>query len=327
MSMALVGLAKSGIAVALAVGLAGCGLSDTDISKGRRGSRLPPSVAAGSASPAGKGGGSVDPAGAGGDSGGSGDDGRGGSIAVGSGSGGGGVDPGGTGGPGVTPPPFDAGSEPDRNEVVAGELCDRFATIQCAGEGSCCPSAGRDFNACKSALMGVCTADLLFDQISMQPSAGFDEARAHDVLDDLEDFASRCDPGIVAYNESQQGLRSMFRGTIGPDQSCRPSNLLSKPQAGAALASCTMSETWACLPSTIAWTCTRRGGAGSACFTDINCTPGFFCDNPDLNIAGSNCMPRKADDAACRAGNECTSLFCIGGKCVPPSASGAYCPE
>ena len=119
----------------------------------------------------------------------------------------------------------------------------------------------------------------------------------------------------------------MFRGTVGPGQSCRPSNLLSKPQGAAALASCTMSETSACLPSTIDWTCMARGGAGNACFTDINCVAGFFCDNPSLSIAGSNCMARKADNAACKTGNECSSLFCIRGKCVPPSVQGAYCPE
>jgi hypothetical protein len=248
-----------------------------------------------------------------------------------SGGGGGNADsgnggPSGGGSVGAQPPSFDAGTAFDRNAVVAGELCDRLAIIQCAGEGTCCPSAGRDFDTCKSALMGSCTADLLFDQIAQQPASGFDEVSTREVLDEIERLASMCDPGIVAFNESQQGLRRMFAGTVGPNQSCRPSNVLSRPQAGAALAACTMSETQACLPGLSTWTCLPRGGAGNACFTDINCIPGFYCPNPNLDIAGANCLARKADGTSCAAGNECASLFCIAGRCEPPSVEGAYCP-
>lgn len=301
----------------VAVVASACGLSDTDLSdRSRRRPRFP-SAAGSSGTAGGSPAGSSDPGGRGGNAG-QNEAGGGGVAAIGVGGG---------GGPNPMPPAFDAGTDPDRNAVVAGELCERFATIQCAGEATCCPSAGRDFDTCKSALMGGCSADLLFDQIAMQPAAGFDPAGTRTMMDEFERLTSICDPGIVAFGESQQGLRRMFAGTVAPNQSCRPSNPLSKAQAGAALAACTMSETTACLPTALTWNCAARAGAGGACFTDINCVPGFFCDNPNLDITGSFCMARKADGAACKTGNECSSLFCSAGKCVPPNVAGAYCPQ
>lgn len=294
---------------------AGCGLSDKDVAHRRRNNQ-PPRPAAGTNGGAGAGG---DAAGAGGESEVAGR--GGGDVESGTGSTG---EPGGGGG--NAPPSFDAGTAHDRNAVVGGELCDRLATIQCAGEGACCPSAGRNFDACKSDLTATCNSKLLFDQIAAQPSAGFDAVRTHTVIDEIERLAAACDPGLVAFNGALHGPRSMFAGTVGPDQSCRPSNVLSTPQGAAAVVACTMAESQACLPSLTTWTCTPRGGAGSPCFTDFNCFDGFFCPNPNLDLAGANCAARKADDAGCAAGNECASLFCGGGRCVPPSVEGAYCP-
>jgi hypothetical protein len=98
-------------------------------------------------------------------------------------------------------------------------------------------------------------------------------------------------------------------------------------QGAAALVACTMAESQACLPTITTWTCAPRGGAGSPCFTDLNCVDGFFCPNPGPDLAGASCIVRNADGASCAAGNECASLFCIAGRCVPPNVDGAYCPE
>lgn len=244
-------------------------------------------------------------------------------------SGNGGSPAGGMGGGGmaVEMPSFDAGTAEDRNAVLPGQLCDRLATIQCAGEAACCPKPGRDFAACKDAAVGSCSADLLFDQIAMQASAGFDAGNAHRVFDEIERLASKCDPSIAAFGISQEGLRSMFLGTVDPGGSCRPSNLLSKPQQGAALAACKMSESDACLPSVTTWTCVPRGGAGTACFTDINCLDGLYCPNPEFDPAGANCVQRKTDGASCSADNECESLFCVNRSCVAATKDVAYCPK
>ena len=316
----LLGLSRASLACAvLAVLSAACGVSDRDVSDRSR--RRPRFAGSGGSAAAGA------PA-AGTSSGG-----KGGNVSVGGASGGGSVagttvDPGGGGGGVVAmPPPFDAGTADDRNMVMPGELCERFATIQCAGEGSCCPSAGRDFETCKSALKGVCSADLLFDEIAKQAPAGYDAPRTRTFLDELERLASTCDPGTIAFGESLQGVRAMFAGTVAPGGSCRPNNLLNKSQQGAALFACTMPEASACLPSTLTWTCTPLAGPGGACFSDFNCQAGLFCPNPRLDITGATCQARKAEGASCEAGNECVSLYCSAGKCVPPNVMGAYCPE
>jgi hypothetical protein len=233
----------------------------------------------------------------------------------------------GAGGTAVEMPSFDAGTDPDRNSVVAGQLCDRLATIQCAGEAACCSNPGRDFAACKDVSVNACSADLLFDQIAMQASAGFSAERAHSVFEHLEQLAAQCDPGVAAFGESQEGLRSIFLGTVPSGGDCRPNNILSKPQGGAALASCMVSATEACLPTAVSWMCKQRQGAGGACFTDINCIAGFYCPNPDLDLGGANCLQRKMDGTSCAAANECQSLFCSKGTCVPASKEVAYCPE
>jgi len=224
-------------------------------------------------------------------------------------------------------PVFDAGSDPDRNEVVAGELCDRLAVIQCAAEGACCKRPGRDFATCVDALAGACSGELLFDDIAAEPSAGFDAERARAMLDEFERRASQCDPSIASFGESQAGLRSMFRGTIEPGASCRPSNLLNQAMIGAALSACTMPEDQACLPSETSWQCSARSGAGGACFTDVNCKPGYSCPNTGLGLSGASCVARKADGEACAAESDCKSLYCVGARCVPADQQLAYCPQ
>lgn len=224
-------------------------------------------------------------------------------------------------------PSFDAGTDPERNAVGPGELCDRLSVIQCAAEGACCTKPGRDYATCLDALARACAADLLFDQIAGQTSAGFDQDQARVVLDQFEQLASECDPSVATFGVSQDGLRSMFRGTIAPGGNCRPSNVLDKVMGGAALSACTSSEDQACLPSSTTWLCTERAGAGGKCFTNINCLPGFYCPNPDLDLAGASCMEDKAEGEDCAAHNECESLYCVGGKCVPADQQLAYCPE
>jgi hypothetical protein len=303
------------IGVVVAVLLAGCGVSDRDIG-GRRGGP-PPRPSAGTSGSAGAGSGAAGFAGT------IGQDGGGGGVVGGSGTGSTG-DPGGSGGTPV-PAEFDAGSAPDRNDVVAGELCDRFATIQCAGEGRCCSSAGRSFDTCKSDLLAVCNSQLFLDQIAMNPKPGFSPTATRRVLDELERLAAECNPAFVTFMFSPQGLPTLFPGTIPPQGSCRPDNVLSNVQWAAAVTFCTTSETHACLPMT--WTCTPRGGVGAPCFLDSNCIDGHYCPNPDPNPAGASCLARKPDGASCARGNECLSLFCMGGQCVFPNAAGAFCPQ
>jgi hypothetical protein len=255
----------------------------------------------------------------------------GGGAGAGAGGGTGGVGPAGSGGAGVGAGgmggtlPFDAGTDPNRNAVMPGMICDRLATIQCAGEAHCCNAPGRDAAACKQQLMSECTSMAMADDVASNPSTSFDAEQARVVFTEIERLASTCDPTIAAFGESFDGLRSMFHGTVGADDSCRPENPLDMGMAGAALASCTGHETQACLPGLVNWTCTAHAAEGGKCFSDVNCNAGLFCDNPSYSLRGSTCMARKAEGEECELPNECSSLFCKGGQCVAADAQVAYC--
>src|SRR5690349_21138139 len=61
---------------------------------------------------------------------------------------------------------FDAGSDPNRNNVMAGQVCDRLSTIQCAGEVHCCTNPTHTYDACKQAMFSLCANDLHLDAVT-----------------------------------------------------------------------------------------------------------------------------------------------------------------
>lgn len=239
-----------------------------------------------------------------------------------------GMSPGGAGGEGGTGGErvFDAGSEPDRNDVTAGELCDRLSTIQCAGEEFCCDNPGRDFAACKAEMQNGCEDKLMFDAIASSEKAAFSAEHAKLAYGEIERLASECDPSVANFGQSVDGLRGIFKGTVGPGGSCTTFNVAFREEAAKALASCLDPANNSCLPETpLTWNCRARAGAGGSCFTDVNCLDDLYCPNPDFEIAMATCTPRKAIGATCELPNECESLFCKGGQCVEASSQAAYC--
>jgi len=221
---------------------------------------------------------------------------------------------------------FDAGSEPDRNDVMSGELCDRLSTIQCAGEAFCCDNPGRDFAACKAAMQDGCTDEAMLDAIASAEKTGFDPAHTKLAYEEIERMASVCDPQVAIFGASLEGLRGIFKGTLAPGASCTTVNVTRRDEVAKALASCSDPASSACMPGTpLFWTCDPRGGAGSRCFTDVNCIDGLFCDNPTFDIAGSTCMQRKDIGAACELPNECATFFCKDGQCAEATKQAAYC--
>ena len=220
---------------------------------------------------------------------------------------------------------FDAGTDPNRNNVTAGNLCARLAQIQCAGEQYCCEQPGRDRAMCESTMRDACMEDAYLDAISSNDATAFDAATAAATFAEVERLASICDPSIVRFSISRDGFMSMFRGTAQSGDSCFPAGT-NPAIAAAKLASCTDIARFACLPqSVLSWRCVERGAAESPCFTDVNCLDGLYCPNPDLKIGQSKCEPRKPLGAQCTWGNECESLFCEAGACVPESQRNAYC--
>jgi len=231
---------------------------------------------------------------------------------------------GGSGGGGL---PFDAGSDPNRNNVQAGMLCARLAVIQCAAEAHCCFAPGRSGETCESEIRDTCNDELFLDTIAANAITGFDAAAAAAAYTELEDRSARCDLEIASWGLT--ALRSILKGTYNPNQSCKPpgtSAINNKPAQAAALASCKQIEEYACLPMSLLgdWTCAPKSASGGNCVTDDNCQTGLFCRNPNMQLLGK-CAERLALGATCTSGTECGSFYCKAGKCVAAEQQVAFC--
>lgn len=257
-------------------------------------------------------------------------------LAVGCGGGDDGEGGRGGGGAGTTPPPagsgagggmagtgseddFDAGSAPDRNDVTAGELCDRLATIQCAGAAHCCDTFSGDFAACKSTALATCNSELRLDTIAGDARVGFDAAATSAAFMSYEMRASTCDDSIPKWAVSSSGFMSGFTGTVAADGDCMPMDGLAAGMSElfAALASCNRAAGLACLPAMDGWKCAARAPAGGACILDFNCQDGLYCDGAVFgNLTSGTCTTGKAAGADCGFATECASLVCAKDKCA-----------
>jgi hypothetical protein len=75
----------------------------------------------------------------------------------------------------------------------------------------------------------------------------------------------------------------------------------------------------------INWKCAPKAGVGAPCFTDVNCSAGLFCNNPQAKF-NIKCEARKPAGAACVNANECESLQCKKKTCAAlGDAQAAYC--
>jgi hypothetical protein len=233
-----------------------------------------------------------------------------------------------------TPAAFDAGTDPSRNRVQPGGICQRLATLQCAGEAYCCTSPGRTFGACFTRQADLCTQELQLDLIAADRVAGFDAEMTAEALTHFEQMAADCDPDITVWGASMDGLRRMLQGTVQPADSCMPpEDIPSVAAYGAALASCAQGATHACLfggdgpipfPPTSA-TCTERGQPGAVCFVDTNCIDTLYCENPDGQYSTGTCAARKPIGASCASELECESRVCNAGSCSERSQQAAFC--
>jgi hypothetical protein len=223
--------------------------------------------------------------------------------------------------------PFDAGSDPNRNQVQPGALCPRLAVIQCAAEAHCCFAPGRSVEACENAIRTSCANELFLDQIAAEAKTGFDAAAAAAAYAELETRSSECDLGIAAWGLG--ALRGILKGTLAPNQSCKPpgaASVTDKRAQAAALASCKNIEEYACLPMSLLgdWTCAPKSASGGNCVTDDNCGPNLYCRNPNMAPLG-RCAQRLALGASCVNGSDCSSLYCQASKCVEAEQQVAFC--
>jgi hypothetical protein len=232
--------------------------------------------------------------------------------------------------PPVGLPAFDAGSDPGRNRVKAGEVCARLAAISCAGETHCCTAPGRSIESCRSTLQNSCATAGYIDQASLAAATGFDASLAEQRFAALEQRASQCDPTIATWTVGNDGLRAMFQGTLAPGANCKPqlAGVTDKAKDAVALLSCTDFAMSACLPRSLlgSWNCSPRSGVNGGCVTDFNCQDGMFCNNPNKQPLGS-CAQRKPVDGSCADATQCQMLACKAGRCVMPDQQLAFCGQ
>jgi hypothetical protein len=229
----------------------------------------------------------------------------------------------GTGGP---LPPFNGG-DAALNMVQAGAVCARLATLDCAGEAHCCNNPGRTVAECEADIMLTCTQKFYIDALSLNPITGFDKSAAQSAFTVLEQKASQCDVSVAAFGTSLDGLPGIFKGTIAPGKSCKPTQSIpDNATAGAALASCTGIATTACLPQGLVgdWICSPKSAAGGPCLTDVNCNAGMYCNLPSATSLGT-CAATLPVGSACTLPSQCSSLFCKNNVCLAPDQQAAYC--
>ncbi len=223
---------------------------------------------------------------------------------------------------------FDAGSDADRNRVEPGRVCERLSTIQCAGEAYCCDNPGRDLATCKQIMFEGCTRELMLDAVSLDPVVDYDLDRAEDAFTEYERMTSECNTSVADWAISLDGMRSIIKGSKEPEEDCSPDALVPTDEDNAAgLASCKYPETHACLPvAALVWRCKPLSDAGGDCITDVNCKSELYCDNPSLTYnRDATCKVRKPVGEACDLPNECETLMCKRGSCVPADKQAVFC--
>ena len=229
----------------------------------------------------------------------------------------------------------DVGRSPDREadeprvQVDAvGPLCTRLAEIDCEAEQRCCSKVMRSRENCQTELSQSCAQTVYLDQIAAEGATAFDADAAERAFLELEDRASQCDVGILKWLPSEEGLRSIFRGSRAAGERCNPSGGVTGSPAGvaAALSTCSHADGLACLPKGLLgeWNCAAKQPAGQSCVTDDNCADNGACNNFEQAALGV-CVERLPLGAACAFDAECESLFCDSDECAEPDADAVYC--
>jgi cysteine-rich repeat protein len=237
----------------------------------------------------------------------------------------------------------DSGTPPAPPGPEPGHICETLSEIQCTAELNCCSDTGRSYATCYEAQMKSCNADPSLDTIAKDETISYQQEFAGTAFNEFRTKASSCDTTIVTWATSMEGLRGIIQGTKAPGESCVPKDLANIAAGFAAGFSCKDGANSACLPTlTTSWTCVALKDEGGVCFTDLNCKPGLFCDNPGANpdiVFPNNkntpmgndptCKKRKGINEPCNetpaTRQECLSLTCRNGKCIEPTAQTAFC--
>ena len=213
--------------------------------------------------------------------------------------------------------------------VESKNLCAQLADSQCQAEQRCCTAPGRALEACKTARAGECEQGSHLDSVATSPLTGFDATAADSVFAQLQAKLQACDPEVVRWSTSQEGLRSLFKGSVASGQSCKPATVINADmsQQAAALLSCMDASRTACLPASLLgeWTCTGKSERGGSCVTDDNCQADAYCVVTSQAVFGT-CAERLALGMVCSGPTQCQSFSCSHGTCSAPDKQVAFCP-
>lgn len=225
----------------------------------------------------------------------------------------------------------DGGSDADAETggtVRDVEFCDRLAEVLCEARLACCTAAVEDGEtraSCRAAVLPECTASL--GMLVLDPEMGYDSARAWEELEEARSLAigegeePSCDPGLVEWAYSAEGLYAILQGTYGVGQLCGG---LYEP-----------TNNFKCGPDLACWPvggesrCRALSEGGEPCFNDLECIDGYFCGG--AGVLPGDCVAAGDLGAECRENRQCQSSYCempeagTIGACAPPDREAIYC--
>jgi hypothetical protein len=213
----------------------------------------------------------------------------------------------------------DVGGQP-LTSVAASDFCTTMTKLLCAAETACCKDDAHRYADEASCLTGE-SSDCIqnVQPAAMDPRTGYSPTAAAQALNNLKSKLKSCDLSIGEWFVAQDGLISIYQGTVTSGGSCTPKDMNDK----AAVLSCSGGSVCRITPFPLSGQCGAEQGAGGACVTELECQDGLRC-NPPQSLGGQ-CKARLPDDSGCTSNPDCESLLCQNQVCVPRSADTVYC--
>lgn len=202
--------------------------------------------------------------------------------------------------------------------IPARGVCESLAEAYCDAEARCCgaPDPSRR-ERCASWIASRCAG---WVALADDARTAYDGALARAVLDEALARIDACDPSLVPFLSSVEGLPAALEGTVEPGEACASG---AEP-ATVALHACR--EQHACVriaPSR--WNCLAPMARGGTCRLDRDCAEGLFCDTDAPGEVDGTCEPKRPEGGECARAAECSSALCVDGDCVALTQTNAYC--
>ncbi|HJL16263.1 MAG TPA: hypothetical protein RMH99_11440 [Sandaracinaceae bacterium LLY-WYZ-13_1] len=217
-----------------------------------------------------------------------------------------------------------------QDPVELDEICGALAELQCESYERCCPALDGPLtederDACELSARASCRDDPLQGALYEDPRAGYDALTAAQTIAEGYGFLDdACDTGIADWYRRRDGLFRFLTGTVAGGGECTPRSDPGNPGSDpdvAALFSCADFDQ-SCAPDRTGtqWSCVARGGEDDPCLLFLDCVDGLFCDR-----SSQTCQPRLGLDYSCSSDEQCESLSCAAGRCVPRTARSVFC--